>query len=62
MLKVMTYLGKTVCSYKAPWTMDNLEKEVNVNMPGQLSLKKKRETSVGFLGQIKVIIMRWLGL
>lgn len=50
-------------SYKAPWTMDNLEKEVNVNMSGQLSLKKKkRETSVGFLGQIKVIIMRWLGL
>lgn len=49
-------------SYKAPWTMDNLEKEVNVNMSGQLSLKKKREISVGFLGQIKVIIMRWLGL
>lgn len=48
-------------SYKAPWTMDNLEKEVNVNMSGQLSLKKKK-TSVGFLGQIKVIIMRWLGL
>lgn len=22
--------------------MDNLEKEVNVNMPGQLSLKKER--------------------
>lgn len=25
--------------------MDNLEKEVNVNMPGQLSLKKKRDLS-----------------
>lgn len=39
----MTYLGTPVFSYKAPWTMDNLEKEVNVNMSGQLSLKKKEE-------------------
>lgn len=34
-------------SYKAPWTMDNLEKEVNVNMSGQLSLKKKERDLSG---------------
>lgn len=29
--------------------MDNLEKEVNVNMPGQLSLKKKEKPQWDFL-------------
>lgn len=43
----MTYLGTPAFSYKAPWTMDNLEKEVNVNMSGQLSLKKKKRDLSG---------------